>query len=430
MNTPPSPNARLIVQLGAIWLVFIAATCAAGWSLPAWDLSASYIAGRLAATGQVDHIYDQSAHNTMADPHSPWAIAAVSGGITDGVVTPYIQTPLYAWLVSPIAGAIGFATFRHIFLILAAAATACLVFAAARHWAPPLARPPWQAGLLAGLFFSVPNEVAVALGQTHIYFMLLAVLAIIAAQRDRAFAAGALLALAAAVKISPGWVALAWLAAGYWRAAGSFAITSAGLLLLAWLQIGGPGLAAYAHGLSHTGSVADLGFNNDSLAAVMMAAWLDQQTAFHDVKPAMPVWVALASAAALFVACVGAGLLDRVRLARAPGDRVQVGPVVALVAATAFTPLAWNHYFIVLVVPVILFLGAARRHGLWGWAVAAAAVVVLDYPPLAYAVHASVWVVALRSEFWAALICVCALPFLPRWTLEHWAGEPGAGRAR
>jgi uncharacterized membrane protein len=356
-------------------------------------------------------------------------MAAASGGITDGVVTPYIQTPLYAWLVSPLAGHFEFATFRHIFLVLAAAATACLVFVTARHWAPPLARPRWQAGLLAGLFFSVPNIAAVALGQTHIYFILLTVLAIIAAQRDRAIAAGALLALAAAVKISPGWIALAWLAAGYWRAAGSFAITSAGLLLLAWLQIGSPGMAAFGHGLGHSASVATLRFNNDSLASVLMGAWLDQQAAFHDLKPAMPMWVKLASAAALVVACLGAGLLDRVRLARAPGERVQVGPVVALVAATAFSPLAWNHYYIVLIVPVILFLDVVRGRGSWVWAVPVAAVVVLDYPPVAYAVHDAIWVVALRSEFWAALICLCALPFLPRLIGQRGGAEAGPAEA-
>ena len=408
------------IRLCAIWLVFITATCAAGWSMPAWDLSAGYIAGRLIATGQGEHIYDQSAGDTMTDPRSAWSRAAVSGGITDGVVTPYIQTPLYAWVVSPLAGRVGFAAFRHVFLVLAAAATACLVFVAAWHWEARLSRPLWQAGLLGGLFFSVPNEAAVALGQTHIYFLLLAVAAIVAAQRDRAVAAGVLLALAAAVKISPGWVAVAWLAAGNWRAVASFAVSSAGLLLLAGLEAGAAGMRAFAQGVGHTANVAKLLFNNDSLACVLLGGRLDEGTAFHDVSFVMPVWVKIVSVGALVVVCAGAGWLDLVRSRRAP-----VGPLIALVAATAFSPLAWNHYFIVLVVPVILFAGAARRGAGWIWAVVAGVVVVLNYPPLAYAVGDSLRVVGWRSEFWAALLCLCALPFVPRQ-----GSEPDAGAAR
>jgi hypothetical protein len=382
--------------------------CAAGWSLPSWDLTAGYVAGRLVATGHESHIYDQADHDTMHDPHSAWAQAAAAGGIRDGVVTPYVQTPLYAWFVSGLAGRVDFAAFRHIFLILAAISSAALIFVSALQWAPALMHPLWQACLLAGFFFSVPNETAVALGQTHVHFLLLAVLAIIAAQRGRPMSAGALLALAATVKISPAWIAVTWLARGNWRAAASFAAFSAVLLALALLQAGSENTMTFLHGLRHAGHFVTLTFNNDSLASVLLWRELSATTAFNFVLLPMPLWVQLACFCALAASAVGAGVLDR----RTPAGGMEIGPVLTLIAATAFTPLAWNHYYIVLVVPLLVILDAARLGAGWKWALVSIAVVVLNFPPLAFTVHAPLWVVALRSQFWAAVMCMGALILL------------------
>jgi len=88
------------------------------------------------------------------------------------------------------------------------------------------------------------------------------------------------------------------------------------------------------------------------------------------------------------------------------------GAVLTLVAATAFAPLAWNHYFIVLIIPVMLFLQAChgRAAPLWGGMVVLIA--MLDVPPLAYGVGAPLATVALRSHLLAALLCIVAMPIL------------------
>ena len=65
-------------------------------------------------------------------------------------------------------------------------------------------------------------------------------------------------------------------------------------------------------------------------------------------------------------------------------------------------PLAWNHYFIVLVLPAMLFIASGRA-----WL--AVLTLALLEPPLAFVVGDGLWAVALRSECWAALICLAAM---------------------
>jgi hypothetical protein len=89
----------------------------------------------------------------------------------------------------------------------------------------------------------------------------------------------------------------------------------------------------------------------------------------------------------------------------------QPGGVLTLIAATAFAPLAWNHYFVILVVPVMIFLERWMADGRLQWLGVTAAVCVLNLPPLAATATSPLAVIALRSPFLAALLCILALPF-------------------
>jgi hypothetical protein len=393
-----------------IAIFFILIVTVIGWNVPAYDLRASYVAGKLIATRQTGHIYDQVGRDSAHDDGSPWAIAAQQGGLEDRVVTAYVQAPLWAYVISPLAALLDFSTFKRLFIALAAAATVGTVFAATRQWTPSLASPRAQTCVLAVLFCTIPFYDGIVLGQTHMLFLYVVICAMVAEQRGRPVLAGVLLALGAYTKITPVWIALTWLVRGNWRAASSFAVSSAVLLAVTIIVGGLRNFMRFMHILQTTAHSAFLTFNNDSLAALLLQKGLNPQTAFHFEPVAIPAWLSLLSVLAIAASAVAMGVRDRSR------GVAYVGPIFTLVAATLFTPLAWNHYFVVLVLPMILVVDAAIQEKQKRWIVLAALVVALNVPPLAYAGGSSLWIVSLRSQFWAAMLCLVAMLALPNKT--------------
>ncbi len=389
-----------------IWIVFVAVTMAVSARQPGWDLRGEYVAARLIAAGRASALYDQAAGDAARQQNSAWSSAALSGGITDRVVVSYIKTPLWSWLMSPLAGAVSFAVFRTIFAALSAMAMACLVFVAARQWAPRLMAPAWQAAILAALFLTVPFFSSLVLSQTHVLFVCLVVLACSAVLSGRPLSAGALLAVAASVKITPVWVAVTWLIAGRARAVAGFALCSCLLVALTLLETGWQIFGTFVQTLQRFSGTVLLSGNNCSLASVLLRKSLNDDTAYRWQTVPFPLWVNLVSLAAVAAVAVIGGLLDR-----RPGvtPALQTGGILTLVGATAFSPLAWNHYFIVLIVPVMLMLDASRGCARPFWGLLVFAVFALNVPPLAFTIGAPLSIVAMRSEFWAGMLCLFAL---------------------
>lgn len=407
-------------------LVFTAACLALAWNAPAWDLTASYVAGRLVHEGQAAFLYSpgQSVEGSWAN--EAWGVAAALGGLPGRRVTTFVQTPLWAWAMAPAAGMADFTLFKRVFALFPALAMAGLVRLAARLWAPALAGWRWQAGLLAGVFISVPFLTSLSLGQTHVLFLYLSVLAVALCLRGRELSAGAVLAAAAFIKISPAWIALGWLAAGRRRAVAGFALAGA-LLCAATLALAGPRICLlFLQQLRIMGSGVLLTFNNDSLAAVLLGGALTARNAAEFTPVPAPGWIGPLCAALIAAVCLAAGRLDR--RARRAGTP-QWGAACVLVAATCFTPLAWNHYYIVLVMPVMLFLQAWRRRGGLAWLALVAAILLLDLPPLAFSGHAGRAIIALRSEFWAGMLALAGMVALGR-TARPYGGVPAAAPHR
>jgi hypothetical protein len=403
--------------LALVWTAFVCLTVSVGWRQPGWDLRGEYVAARLIAAGHAAALYDQASTDAAKQQTSAWSSAALAGGIADRVVVSYIKTPLWAWLMSPLAAVLPFDAFKRVFAALSSIATAAMVFIAARQWAPRLAAPLWQAGLLGALFLSVPFFAALILGQTHVLFIFLVICACVASLNGRPVSAGALLAAAATVKITPVWVAVTWLAAGRIRAAASFAVCFCLLLALTVAAHGFAIFATFLQTLQRFGGTVLLAGNNCSFASVLLHGALNADTAYRWQTVHNPVWVGLLSTVALGFFAVLGGVLDR----GAARPEQRIGGLLTLVAATAFSPLAWNHYYIVLVFPVMLMLDAAR--GVWRpfWGVSVFAVYALCLPPLAYTYGAPLSIVALRSQFWAALLCLLAMPVLALRDSEAWS---------
>lgn len=394
-----------------VWAAFVIFVVAAAWYEPAYDLAAEYVAARLVASHQAGTMYNLDSDGRARHLQPPSLAAAAAGGIPSAFVTPYVHTPLWAWLLSPLAAVTDFSVFKRLFAALDAVAAAAMIFLAARQWAPRLTSAGWQAVLLAGFAVSVPFAYSIALGQLHVLALCVVVYATVALLRGNEIAAGGLLAAAACVKITPVWVALTWVVAGRWRAVWSFAASSLALSVLTLGVAGWDVFSSYLRALRGLSGVVLLSFNNDSLATLLLGGALDDDTAFHFKEVSCPLWVSLLSLAAITAFAVIAGRLDR-RHAAQPAR--QVGSILILVAATAGTPLAWNHYYIVLILPVILFLHeAATSPRGWRWMLLAVAVALLNLPPFAYAFNLTLGpplvVIGLRSHFWAAMLCLAGV---------------------
>jgi hypothetical protein len=391
--------------------VFVIYVVFASWNQPAWDLAATYVAGRLISAGQASHLYDQTQIDAVRTPHTAWWEAAEAGRIPNHVVTPYIQTPLWAWLVAPLTSAVDFNGFKRIFSAFSALSVVVAIALAASQWTPFLSGAGWQAGLLFGVCLTVPFRASFALGQTQPIFLFLSIFAAVAALRGRPVSAGIALAFATCIKVSPIFLALTWLISGRRTSLLSFA---AGLFALTFLTVFLCSTSVFGNYLStlgRLGTTVSLSYNNDSLAAVILGGYLTEARAFRFQSLPLPGWLALLSVAAASTSAVIAGLFDR---GNAGNIERQTGAIFVLVAATIFTPLAWNHYFVLLIIPVMLFLHAALRTRRPIWLVPACIVFLLNVPPMAYTMGAPLAVVAYRSHFWAALVCLCALPFVNR----------------
>lgn len=161
--------------------------------------------------------------------------------------------------------------------------------------------------------------------------------------RDRRWISGGALALAMSLKLFP-WPLVVWLAATRRWAAALIAVGAATTYtLVAWAAIGFAGLGVYPDLIRRLADVvADRGY---SLVALGATAGLPAA-----VSEALPWVVGLAL-------LVGTVVSARTR----SSDRWSFA--LALVAALAFTPIVWLHYFVLLVVPLAL----ARPRFAWIW---------------------------------------------------------------
>jgi Glycosyltransferase family 87 len=152
--------------------------------------------------------------------------------------------------------------------------------------------------------------------------------------RDRLPVVASVLAYVVVAKIFM-WPLLFWLAATRrWR---TLAVTASSCLLLgilSWAAVGFAGFASYPHKLVHTAAV----YQGNGYSPMALAL------ALH-----IP-----ANGARLITAAVVLSLLASIFVVarRADGDRRSF--VLAVLAALAATPIAWLHYYVLLLVPISL----------------------------------------------------------------------------
>ena len=378
------------------------------------DLASSYIGCRLLAAGQGEHLYSHSSVNFSRVGDPAWDSMAVQTGFSPlGLLHPYVQTPLWAYSLEPVCTRMDFRSFCDAYIVVFMLSLSGTIWLVARYWTPALLHPVWIAVIYAGLYLSEPFKYAIFLAQTHILYLLMTVLALILAQRKWPVTAGILLALAAAVKITPGFLLLYWLVTRRYKAALSFVSTFAALTMLTVVLLGTGLTRNYFHSLSQNANVLLLAFNNQSLAGWWGGLWVSRAELKNWAIHPMPPVLKVVSAFVTFATSIWGGFLDR-------GEEREVmattpyGAVFAIVGATVFAPIAWTHYYVLLVIPVMLFLSAWKLGKSPLWVACTLVVLVLNLYPVSFgSVHLydTRFTIA-RSQFYAGLLAMGGLAVL------------------
>lgn len=320
------------------------------------DLTASYISCRLIQSGQASHLYahDPTSFNAISDP--AWTTIAQASGVPKStIIVPFVQTPLWPYLLQPLCGRTNFLSFNLIFRIVLCVCLAALIWIAGYFWAPRFFKPLWVLLFVAAWLRADPLREAVQLTQTHIIFLLLTFVAVLWARLGRPVWAGISLAAAAAVKITPGAMIVYWLMTKQKKAALSFVVCSIAILVLTILAVGRTTTTDYIHSMSRVSNILLLSEGNQSLAAWWMGDFCLKKEALSFRTFPLPTALKVFCLGLVVTSTIVGGFCDR-RLAKLKPGAAPFGAVFALLGATVFTPIAWSHYYVILVVPLILLL--------------------------------------------------------------------------
>jgi len=371
-----SMKAFLHSPVAALAVLFFAAALAFDQTLGSRsaDLMASWIAGHFLHAGLLDHVYPGYTEAFTPYPHPAWP-AFLEDTAYRGPVFPFIYPPIWAWAMGHIGTFEGFKSFTSLFLVVNISMLAATLWMAMRIYGPgmpPVAYMALGVLLLGGTPVGV---LAVVEGQPQIFVSFLLVLAIERSRSGHQAAAGAALALAAALKLYPAIFALIWLATGERRALGSFAIVGAGLAGLSVMLTGWQLHRAFLSDLSvisDTVLVTSVSTNiQASVAQLFFAGDLVMVPAVEvgGLESIAPVWQYFMPGVGLtwlfkglFVAVV-AGIVWAVSSAGPKTGTAMVWPL-ALTLTALILPLTWMYYFI----PGLAFLpGVIWRLGrTWG----------------------------------------------------------------
>ena len=393
------------------------------------DLASSYVGCRVLAAGESSHLFDRDSELFNVQDEPSWTSRAVAGGFNKlPLLHPYVQTPLWAYALRPVCLHTSFPAFNQLFMAISMLCFAGTIWMVARHWTPRLFHPVWIALICVALYRTEPFRYALFLNQTHIIFIFLTVVALVAARRHPVWA-GVLLAVAAAVKITPGFLLIYWLLTRQRRAAISFVVSSVALAGLTLVTTGTALMMDYIHDVAGISKVLLVAFNNQSFAgwALSRGNSLDELLVWHNYPlPAAMRWLSL-------LLCLGSsvagGLLDRDKRA----ERPPCGAIFSMVGATLFTPIAWSHYFVLLIGPVMLMLEAARRSrkvsekAVW-LALVVAAFGLNLFPISAGAVHQDFTsLTVVHSQFYAGLLCLAGMLLMDR--TQMWSSDRALSRS-
>lgn len=333
------------------------------WSV---DLTALYFAAHFIGQGDPDLVYLPGASIRVVDPPAAWTALAIAEGNPDGRLTPYLYPPLWAALLGPVVDRVSAHAFFDALNALNIAALAGTIWLSFRLTAPDrIGFGTWAAlsvvlGMATGSGFF-----GLWLGQPQIIVSFVTLLAFVLLAGGRDLGAGAMLALAAAMKLSPVLLVVVFVMERRWRALATFAVMGALLGAASILMAGWPMHAAFLGKLAALGDSVMISRTSVGLEMMLyqIGAVIDGSAYWSVPLPVLepePVWIGWAMRLVLV-----AGMVVIWGLTRTLPDRPRIWArlFAMLLLGVVTNPLPWLHYLILpaLMLPgLVAFLPPAR----------------------------------------------------------------------
>lgn len=366
----PRQQIALFAVLTIVWAIW---TLIGTFNGPHLDISALYMAGWLAGNGQEELIYLAPSQVYNVEQMPVWREAMIAQGLPEQVVTAYIYPPIWAKLLGWPAHALSaMAFFKAVFLwhMLAVMLSAPLALALIPRAARP-DRMAWGITLFAILFATWPVINAFLTNQPQITVTLMILGAFWLVSRGHGLSGGALLGLAAAMKITPVLFALIFAMNRQWRAFAATLAVSGAIALLSILVMGWPLHEAFLARLSQiNGLIVMTKINYSPEALLYQFADLLRGVPMVDGRDrasfmaAEPLWVTLITKAGFLTALAGFWAFTRGLAAEA---RLPVQLFLLALITALFGPLSWAHYFFMpaLLLPALFLIMPSGRA--WKW---------------------------------------------------------------
>jgi len=370
-----TPYALHVAGCGLLVFYGLFISSVSAMSIQSADLYATWVAAEFMEMGRVDQVYPPAgAMFDMTTPSDWWAHVAQTNDRAR--IFPYLYPPVWVWLVSHLTPVLTFETFDMIFLVIHQAALFGSIVLATRLC--DLSGKPQLAVIgvtYTALTLTLPMALGLAENQPQILVSFLIVFAFERAHFGRMRTAGALLALAAAIKLYPVLFVVIFLGRRQWSALGSFAVVGGALGLMSIVLVGWALHADYLELIKTLGrSVVLTNFSLSIDAYLAATVFANDLTPVHHARNIDPTasWAALAKTPAWVMASLMANVAALAAVmwlaARSRRDAL-VLPFAATVLAL-LSPLSWAYTYMT----AFVFLGALpRRLGVLGYAIVALA---------------------------------------------------------
>jgi hypothetical protein len=192
------------------------------------DLMATWLAGHFWGESRLDLIYPGDQHMYLMRPPAEWITYLQNDGFPHDIF-PFIYPPIWGWAAQFLADGMAYTRLFTWASMINPALIAGMILLAARACRSPQHPALFLSIGLAWLIVTPTAHLALSNNQPQILVAFLTVLAIERVSRGGPIWGGAIMGLAAAIKLYPARYAAIWLGSGRWRALLGFVVSGGGL---------------------------------------------------------------------------------------------------------------------------------------------------------------------------------------------------------
>jgi len=366
-----SPRSKETLLSVAICILFVLAAYLVYHNDWFQDMSAVWIAAGFIADGQPDYMYLAPDRFFIGEMPGIWAERGLASGATDtSKLVPYVYPPLWAALLAPFTTVMSAQTFFSATQITQIVVLAIAPFLAWRIAGGTNAKLTYTAIAYALLYLSLPSALALFQNQPQILVTVLIVLAFERYSAGRSGQAGAILATAAAIKLTPAAFLLIFLYDRDPRAAAAFVLTFAAFALLSILLVGWDAHTVFLERVRQFDGHIIATAHNHSLSVIwaQISDWPAVSDALQLETPMMTLENPAFLGAAMKLVFLGSVLVF-FRQTRQLGHNarlaVRVLGVGIMLALTA--PVGWAHYYLLPVLFLPALSGLMQRYEALVW---------------------------------------------------------------